>query len=181
MEVAKLKKGYIQVYTGNGKGKTTAAIGLGVRAAGNGYKVYMIQFLKGGKTGELESIKALNPYFQIFRFEKSRGFFWTLSEEEKIELKEEIQKGYNFALDSLKENKCDILILDEVMGAISNKLITEEQILTLMEAKPENIEIIMTGRNVPPSIMERANLVTEMKDVKHYFGEGVPAREGIEY
>lgn len=179
--MGKLKKGYIQVYTGNGKGKTTAAVGLGVRAAGNKYTVYMIQFLKGGKTGELESIKALHPYFQIFRFEKSRGFFWTLSEEQKSELKEEIQNGYHFALEALKENKCDVLILDEVMGAISNKLITEEQILALIDAKPENVELIMTGRNVPESVMEKAHLVTEMKDVKHYFGEGVPAREGIEY
>jgi cob(I)alamin adenosyltransferase len=179
--MGRLKKGYVQIYTGNGKGKTTAAIGLGVRAAGNKYTVYMIQFLKGGRTGELESIKLLHPYFQVFRFEKSRGFFWTLNEEEKKELKEEIQGAYNFALESLKENKCDILILDEVMGAVSNKLITEEQVLSLIETKPENIEIIMTGRNVPEKIFERADLVTEMKDIKHYFGAGVPAREGIEY
>jgi cob(I)alamin adenosyltransferase len=177
----KLSRGYVQVYTGNGKGKTTAAVGQGVRAAGNKYTVYMIQFLKGGETGELESIKSLHPYFQIFRFEKRRGFFWNLNDDEKRELKEEIQEGYKFALDVLKENKCDLLILDEIMGAISNKLITEEQVLSLIDAKPEDIELIMTGRNVPESLIERANLVTEMRDIKHYFSEGVPARKGIEY
>lgn len=177
----KLNRGYVQVYTGNGKGKTTAAIGQGVRAVGNKYTVYMIQFLKGGKTGELESIKSLHPYFQIFRFEKSRGFFWNLNDDEKRELKEEIQKGYEFALEALKGNKCDLLILDEIMGAISNNLVTEEQVLALIDSKPENTELIMTGRNVPESIIERANLVTEMRDIKHYFSEGVPARKGIEY
>jgi cob(I)alamin adenosyltransferase len=179
--MGKLRKGYIQIYTGNGKGKTTAAVGLGVRAAGNGFKVYMVQFLKSFSTGELSSIEKLHPHFQIFRFEKRRGFFWNLSEAEKGELKTEIHKGYCFAVEALKEESCDILILDEIMGAISNGLLTEEQVLELMNAKPEGIEIIMTGRNVPDSLIERADLVTEMKDVKHYFNSGVPAREGIEY
>lgn len=179
--MGKLNRGYVQVYTGNGKGKTTAAIGLGVRAAGNKYTVIMVQFLKGRKTGELESLKVLDPYFKVFRFEKSRVFFWQLNDDERNELKEEIQKGYNFALDVLKENRCDILILDEVMGVIRNKLLTEEQVIALIDTKPENVELILTGRDVPDSIIQRAHLVTEMRDIKHYFSEGVPAREGIEY
>lgn len=176
-----LKSGYIQIYTGNGKGKTTAAVGLAVRAAGNNYKVAMVQFLKGGETGELESAKRLAPYFNIFRFEKKRGFFWTLSEEEKGELKEEIQEAYRFCRKLLDEKQYDILIMDEVMGAINNKLITEEQMLELMENKPKEMELIMTGRNVPEKIFEKADLVTEMKDLKHYFEKGVPARKGIEF
>ncbi|MEG0774944.1 cob(I)yrinic acid a,c-diamide adenosyltransferase [Clostridium sp.] len=179
--MGKLKKGYIQVYTGNGKGKTTAAVGLATRAAGNEYRVIMVQFLKGGATGELESAKKLQPYFSIHRFEKPRGFFWTLNEEEKLELKDEIQEAYRFCLKQLEEKSCDILIMDEVMGALGNNLITEEQLLELMDKKPEDIELIMTGRNVPEKIMEKANLVTEMRDVKHYFSEGVPARKGIEF
>jgi cob(I)alamin adenosyltransferase len=179
--MGKLKKGYIQVYTGNGKGKTTAAVGLATRAAGNEYSVIMVQFLKGGATGELESAKKLQPYFSIHRFEKPRGFFWTLNEEEKLELKSEIQEAYRFCLKQLEEKNCDILIMDEVMGALGNNLITEEQLLELMDKKPEDIELIMTGRNVPEKIMEKANLVTEMRDVKHYFSEGVPARKGIEF
>ncbi len=176
-----LKSGYIQIYTGNGKGKTTAAVGLAVRAAGNNYKVAMVQFLKGGETGELESAKRLAPYFNIFRFEKKRGFFWTLSEEEKEELKEEIQEAYRFCRKIMDEKQYDILIMDEVMGAINNKLISEEQMLELMENKPKEMELIMTGRNVPEKIFEKADLVTEMKDLKHYFEKGVPARKGIEF
>ncbi|WP_017414724.1 cob(I)yrinic acid a,c-diamide adenosyltransferase [Clostridium tunisiense] len=179
--MGKLSKGYIQIYTGDGKGKTTAAVGLATRAAGNEYMVTMVQFLKGGATGELHSAKRLDPYFNIYRFEKPRGFFWTLNEEQKAELKEEIQEAYNFCLKQLEDKSCDILIMDEVMGALSNKLLTEEQILHLMDKKPEDIELVMTGRNVPERIVEKANLVTEMKDIKHYFNEGVPARKGIEF
>lgn len=176
-----LNKGYVQIYTGNGKGKTTAAVGLGVRAAGDGFNVYMVQFLKSGNTGELTSIKKLEPHFKLFRFEKPRGFFWTLNDEEKIELKKEIGEAYNFCYVAVKEKKCDILIMDEVMGALSNKLVTEQQILDLIKNKDENVEIILTGRNVPDSIAKRADLITEMKDIKHYFNDGVPARQGIEY
>lgn len=179
--MTKLKKGYVQVYTGNGKGKTTAAVGLAVRAAGNGYKVFMVQFLKSSLTGELESAKKLEPNFKIFRFEKKRGFFWTLNDEEKQELKKEIHEAYNFCAQALKENQCDILIMDEIMGALSNNMVSKKQLLDLIDIKPDNVELILTGRNVPEDIVEKVDLVTEMKDIKHYFSQGVPAREGIEY
>lgn len=179
--MAELKKGCVQVYTGNGKGKTTAAVGLAVRAAGNNMKVFMVQFLKSSKTGELESAKKLDPYFKIFRFEKKRGFFWTLNDNEKLEVKNEVQEAYNFCLEALVQKKCDILIMDEIMGAMSNNLVSEEQMTKLIEAKPENIELILTGRNVPQSIFDRADLITEMREVKHYYTQGVPAREGIEF
>ncbi|AJA47357.1 Cob(I)yrinic acid a,c-diamide adenosyltransferase [Clostridium pasteurianum DSM 525 = ATCC 6013] len=179
--MGKLTRGYIQVYTGNGKGKTTAAVGLGVRAAGDGYNVFLVQFLKSGFTGELESIKKLEPDFRIFRFEKKRGFFWTLNDSEKAELKKEIQAAYRFCLDALENNKCDVLIMDEIMGAISNELVSKEQVLQLIEAKPDNMELVLTGRNVPEEIVNKADLVTEMREIKHYFEKGVPAREGIEY
>lgn len=179
--MGKLKKGYVQIYTGNGKGKTTAAVGLAVRAAGNGYNVFMVQFLKGSKTGEIESAKKMAPFFNIFRFEKKRGFFWTLNADEKVELKEDVQKAYEFCRKTLKEEKCDILIMDEVMGALSNNLISEQQLIELIDNKPDNIELVLTGRNAPKSIINKANLVTEMKDIKHYFNEGVPSREGIEF
>lgn len=179
--MGKLKNGYVQIYTGNGKGKTTAAVGLAVRAAGNGYNVFMVQFLKGSKTGEIEAAKKMAPFFNIFRFEKKRGFFWTLNSEEKYELKQEVQKAYEFCMEALKEEKCDILIMDEVMGALSNELISEKQLLELIDKKPGNIELILTGRNAPIAIIDKANLVTEMKDIKHYFNEGVPSREGIEF
>ncbi len=176
-----LNKGYIQIYTGNGKGKTTAAVGLATRAAGNKYRVCMVQFLKSDATGELESAKLMAPYFTIHRFERPTGFFWTLNDQEKLELKEDIQEAYKFCIKQLEEGNCDILIMDEIMGTLSNGLITEEQLIELIDKKPDDVELIMTGRNVPESIMQRANLVTEMKDLKHYFNEGVPARRGIEF
>ncbi len=176
-----LTKGYIQIYTGNGKGKTTAAVGLATRAAGNKYRVCMVQFLKSDETGELQSAKLMAPYFTIHRFERPRDFFWNLNDEEKIELKKDIQVAYEFCLKQLIEKNCDILIMDEIMGTLTNKLITEEQLLHLIDIKPDDIELVMTGRDVPESIMARANLVTEMKDLKHYFNEGVPARRGIEF
>jgi cob(I)alamin adenosyltransferase len=176
-----LNRGYIQIYTGDGKGKTTAAIGQGVRAAGRRLKVQMIQFLKSSSSGELESLELLKPYFEVFRFERKHGFFWTLSENEKKEVKEDVQKAYFHILDVVRNKDCDVLILDEIMGALSNKLITEEQIVAIIDLKPQSMEIIMTGRNAPEAIIEKADLVTEMKLIKHYFQEGVAAREGIEY
>jgi len=177
----KLLKGFVQVYTGDGKGKTTAAVGLAVRAVGDGYKVIMVQLLKGNSTGELNSAKLMEPNFVIRRFEKPRGFFWTLTVEEKLELKKEIGEAYEFCKSTLKEQGCDILILDEVLGALSNKLISEEQVKALITLKPDNMELILTGRNAPQSIIDMADLVTEMKQVKHYFNNGIIGREGIEY
>jgi len=176
-----IKEGFIEIYTGDGKGKTTAALGLGMRAAGNQMTVYMVQFLKGSDTGELTSIKRLEPYFKVFRFEKKRDFFWNLNDEEKEELKSEIRKAYDFCKDVLKNQKCDILIMDEIMGALGNKLLSEEDILKLMELKPKNVELVLTGRNVPLNIVNKADLVTEMKPIKHYFEKGIAARKGIEY
>jgi cob(I)alamin adenosyltransferase len=176
----KLEKGLIQVYTGDGKGKTTAALGQGLRACGRGLKVCMVQFLKGGDTGELHSVEKLYPLFEIFRFEKERGFFWTLSEQEKRELKEDIDRGFEFIRGVVANKECDILIIDELLGVLSNKLLETDEVLKLLTEKPENMEIIITGRNASKEIIEAADLVTEMKQIKHYFNNGVHAREGIE-
>ena len=111
----KLAIGYVQVYTGNGKGKTTAAVGQAVRSVGNGLKVYMLQFLKTDATGELEIAKLLGDKFQIFRFEVKKGFFWNLNDEEKEILQTEINTAYNFAMEVVKNNSCDLFILDEIM------------------------------------------------------------------
>ncbi|MGL4774733.1 MAG: cob(I)yrinic acid a,c-diamide adenosyltransferase [Clostridium sp.] len=176
-----LIKGYIQVYTGDGKGKTTCALGQGFRAVGNGLKVKMVQFLKSGETGELESVKRLGEDFKIYRFEKRRGFVWTLNEEEIEEVKKEVKVAFEFIKEIIVDNSCDILIIDEVMGVLSNKFLTEDEVLEVLNSKPDKMELILTGRNVPEKILERADLVTEMKPIKHYFKKGVPARKGIEY
>ncbi|GKU23887.1 cob(I)yrinic acid a,c-diamide adenosyltransferase [Clostridium folliculivorans] len=179
--MAKLEKGYIQIYTGNGKGKTTAALGLAFRAVGDGMKVIMVQFLKSNKTGELNSSEFYAPNFKIYRFEKRRGFVWTLNDQEKLELKSEIMEAYSFVKEVIKERKCDILILDEVMAVIYNNFLEVSMVTDLIDSKPEDMELILTGRNAPKELIERADLVTEMKDIKHYYEKGVAAREGIEY
>jgi cob(I)alamin adenosyltransferase len=176
-----LKKGLIQVYTGNGKGKTTAALGQALRSIGCGLKVYMVQFLKSSDTGELHSVERLYPDFQIFRFERTRSFFWTLSDLEKIELKEDIKKAFEFCSKVSQAGECDILILDEIMGAIKNELLSVNEILYLINNKHEKLEIIMTGREVPTKIAEAADLITDMKEVKHYYKDGIVQRKGIEY
>jgi cob(I)alamin adenosyltransferase len=175
-----MKKGYVQVYTGDGKGKTTAALGLGVRAVGRGLKVIMIQFLKGTFTGELEGVKKLSPQFHIIRFAETEKFFWNLTEDEKHKLREKTQMELKKLDEYMKDDACDVLILDEIMAAIHGGLVSVEQVCNIIDNKPEGMEIILTGRNVPEQIAERADLITEMKAIKHYFRSGVPSREGIE-
>lgn len=177
----RLEKGLIQVYTGDGKGKTTAALGQAFRAVGHGYKVYMVQFLKGGESGELNSAKRLAPEFKIFRFEKERGFFWTLGDEEKKELKAEVAEAFEFISDAVQNHRCDILILDEIMGVLHNGLLDKDQVCHLLNKKPDGMEIILTGRDAPESVIRVAHLVTEMRPIKHPFDEGIGSREGIEW
>lgn len=176
----KLKRGLVQVYTGYGKGKTTAALGLAFRAVGRGLQVRMIQFLKGQETGELYSVKRVEPDFQILRFERARGFFWTLDDQEKRELKQDIDTAFAYAKKLLANGECDLLILDEIMGVLHNHLLTIDEVCDLVRSKPGQVELVLTGRDAPPQISELADLVTEMREVKHYFGRGIPARTGIE-
>jgi len=177
----KLDKGMIQVYTGDGKGKTTAAIGQGIRAYGNGLRVVMIQFLKSNETGELNVLKNIGDNFKLVRLEKKRGFVWTLKTDEIEELKKEVIEEYNYAKEVLANDSCDVLILDEVMGVLKNNFLSEDDVLELIKSKQNHVEIILTGRNVPEKIAGYADLITEMKEVKHYFSKGVNARRGIEY
>ena len=170
----------IQIYTGDGKGKTTASIGQGIRAAGRGLKVYMVQFLKGTPTGELEILKNIDN-FKVFRFEEARDFVWNLNEEEIEELKKEVLEAYKFILKVVENGECDLLIMDEIMGVLGNKFLTASDIIEIINRNKHNIEIVMTGRNVPDELAERADLITEMKMIKHYYEKGIPAREGIEY
>jgi len=175
-----INKGYVQIYTGDGKGKTTAALGQGLRAVGRGLKVVMIQFLKGMPTGEVFSVKRLGPDFTILRFEESTKFIWQMNEEEKKKTRDSIQRGITAAMSFMKNRECDLLILDEIMGTIHGGFVEVSQVIDLISMKPDNIELILTGRNVPEPIMEKADLVTEMKQIRHYYEKGVPARIGIE-
>ena len=175
-----LKKGYVQVYTGDGKGKTTAALGLGMRAAGGGFKVIMFQFLKGAHSGELDSAPCLEGRFQIIRLGETKKFFGAMNDNERAELKGRLKKEWEQVQAVLADNSCDILILDEIMAALHGNLLTIQEVCDLIDSRPPGMEIVLTGRNAPKAIIERADLVTEMRCVKHYIEKGVNARRGIE-
>lgn len=173
--------GLVQIYCGEGKGKTTAAIGQGIRAVGKGLKVIMIQFLKGGSSSELKTLAKLEPEFKVFRFEKARGFFHELSYNDKEELKMEIANAMKFARKIYDTKECDILILDEILGVIENNILTEDQIISFIEGKPTSMELILTGRKLPSTVASKADYISEILAVKHPFEKGIGAREGIEY
>jgi cob(I)alamin adenosyltransferase len=172
----KLRKGFVQVYTGGGKGKTTAAAGLTLRALGHGLRVYMVQFLKKGfKYGELSALKRF-PNFKFAQF--GRGVYLKRPTARDAEL---AQKALDHAREIVRGGKYDIVVLDEVNVALGLKLIKVADVVDLIESKPPGVELILTGRNAPAEIIQRADLVTEMVEVKHPFSKGVKARAGIEY
>ena len=173
-----LERGLVQVYTGDGKGKTTAAFGLALRAAGRGLKVYIIQFIKGGfDYGELHIIEKV-PNVTLKAF--GRGQFVTQipPPEEDVKLAKE---AFQLAKKVVGSGKYDLVILDEVNVALSLRLISTQQVLSLIKNKPLHVELVLTGRYAPPEIIEAADLVTEMREVKHPFRKGVSPREGIEH
>lgn len=171
-------KGYIQVYTGDGKGKTTAALGLALRAAGYKHKAYIGQFLKGQEYGELLSAKKLSPYITIEQFGR-KGFIHVTKDPDEEDIKR-AKSGLKKCREAMLSRKYRIIILDEINVAVDFNLLTEEEIHKFLDKKPEDVEIILTGRYAPPSFLKRADLVTEMKVKKHYYKKGVKAREGIE-
>ncbi len=176
-----MERGLIHIYTGDGKGKTTAAIGQGIRACGRGNKVYMVQFLKGQSTGELSTLKKLEPDFKVFRFEKIKDFVWNLTQSQLKELKSQINTAFLFIKNTIKNFDCDLLILDEIMGVLSNNFIDTGSVIELLKNKPEKMEIILTGRDAPKELQDIAHYVCDIKSIKHPFQCGIPAREGIEY
>lgn len=174
----KERKGYIQVYTGNGKGKTTAALGLALRAAGHKQKVFIGQFLKGQLYGELLSAKSLSPYITIKQFGR-KGFIHVTKDPDEEDI-QKARKGLRQCRDAMLSLKYRIIILDEINVAVFFKLLTEKEVLAFLDEKPAAVEVILTGRYAPASFLKKADLVTEMKEKKHYYKKGVKAREGIE-
>lgn len=173
-----LGKGYVHVYTGNSKGKTTAALGLALRAAGRGLKTYMGQFMKGQKYGELKAIEMLKPYITIEQYGKD-----TLLHVQNPPNAEDIkmaQIGLAKGKAAMLSGEYNLVILDEINVANYFNLITVEEMLDIIKLKPDGVELIFTGRYAPEEIIEAADLVTEMKEIKHYYTRGIEAREGIE-
>ena len=173
--VEKNGKGLVHVYTGNGKGKSTAALGLAMRAAGQGLKVAFIQFIKGEPCGEHFFVKQYNP-FEIIQISVGDSF-----KKSKKQLSQEAQQTLDYAEQEILSGKYELVILDEIFVAINQGLITTKQLLELLDSKPVSVELVLTGRNAPPEIVQRADLVTEMLMIKHPFTEGTSARRGIEY
>lgn len=171
-------KGLIHIYCGDGKGKTTAAMGLALRSAGAGRRVLVLQFFKDGNSSE---VKALKNFATVDVVEQTRrfGFSWTLSEEELREAKAYYSSLLEDAMAKSKEY--GLLVLDEAMSACTTGMIQEERLLELLREKPDALEVVMTGRNPSQALMDQADYVTEMRKIKHPFDQGVPARLGVEF
>jgi len=171
-------KGLIQVYTGNGKGKTTAALGLALRAVGHRFKVLVIQFLKGGMVyGELRSAKKLSPYLTIVPM--GREHFVNKKNPHPID-RRWAKKGWDLAKRSVQSRKYQMVILDEINVAVEYGMVPVKELLALMKGKPKNVELVLTGRWAKSEVLRRADLVTEMREKKHYYQKGIESRVGIE-
>ena len=169
-------KGYVQVYTGNGKGKTTAALGLALRAAGADLKVYIGQFMKKGKYSELKSLQKLKDNVTVEQFGRARFIRQKIAEEDRLLAR----RGFEKIKKIIQNGKYDLVILDEINVALSYGLLSKEEVIGIIKSRPKTQEIVLTGRNAPRDIVKLADLVTEMKEIKHYFSKGVKARTGIE-
>jgi cob(I)alamin adenosyltransferase len=172
----RLSKGYVQVYTGDGKGKTTAALGLALRASGHGMRSYIGQFMKGQQYGELEALRD-HPAITIEQYGDPRCI---RRDEVTPEHVAQARRGLERARAAMLSGEYDIVVLDEVNVAIWFGLLAVEEVLAFLGQKPECVEVILTGRRAPQELTDCADLVTEMHEVKHYYAQGVAAREGIE-
>lgn len=175
--------GYIQVYTGNGKGKTTASLGLAMRALGRCWKVLIIMFTKGGDDyGELKAFRELAPdianNLKIVQAGLDRIVYIDNQNEKD---REEILKGWELAKKAIKNDEYQLIILDEANIAIDLGIIDVDEVVEVLKNKPDNMEIVLTGRNAHPKIIEIAHLVSNIEPVKHYWDTGIAARKGIEY
>ncbi len=170
-------QGFVHVYTGEGKGKTTAAFGLALRASGHGKRVYVGQFMKGSPYGETAAL-AGNPLIVVEQFGDPR----CIRRDEVTTLhRAHAAEGFARALAALQSQDNDVVVLDELDVAVWFGLLSERQCVELIEARPPGVELVITGRSAPRAVVERADLVTEMREVKHYYRRGVQARAGIEF
>lgn len=175
--MAERQTGLVHLYCGDGKGKTTAAMGLAMRAAGRGLRVLIVQFLKSTQTGELEILKLL-PQVKVLRSSEHLGFTFRMNEEQKRRAAAIQQQLFAGAKEQMQDT--DLLILDEVMAAINAGMLQTEQVAGLLRERPAGLEVVLTGRNPPPELIELADYISEIKKVKHPFDKGIAARDGIE-
>lgn len=171
--------GLVHIYCGDGKGKTTAALGLALRAAGSGLKVMVVRFMKTDSSGEVAVLKAI-PAIHLVPCTKSFGFSWKMTSEQKAEAAE----YYSALFAECWDQACrdyDMVVFDEMMSVVSGGFVSGEALLKALRDKPEGLEVVMTGRNPSEQLLETADYVTEMRAVKHPYSRGIEARKGIEY
>jgi cob(I)alamin adenosyltransferase len=174
----KRTKGLVILFTGNGKGKTSAALGVGLRASGHGMNTLIIQFIKEkGTSGEEKACPALLANVDLFPL----GMGFVFAGDDPRPHREMAEKAWLFMKETLKGKKYHILILDELANALNLGLLPMEKVLSFLAAKDDALHVIITGRDAPKELIERADIVTEMKEIKHIYHEGIPAAEGIDY
>jgi cob(I)alamin adenosyltransferase len=172
------KKGLILLYTGNGKGKTTAALGQVLRAAGHGFKAAIVQFIKNMEnTGEIKAAKNIADHLEIYPM--GSGFTWDAKDTE--ELRHAAEKGWALAREKINSGQYFMVILDELTYVLNYGLIDQDEVIAFLEQKPDPLHVIITGRDASDKLIELADLVTEMKEIKHPYQKGVKATKGIEY
>lgn len=175
-----MKYGLLHIYCGDGKGKTTAATGLAVRMAGTGKRVLFGRFLKNEHSGELKVLDAI-PEIEVLHLNKSFGFFYTLSEEEKEEMRKMYRQLWNEIVQKIAEGTYDMLVMDEFIAAYQLEVIDRKTVLEFLKNRPQNLEVVLTGRDPAPELLELADYVSEINKVKHPFDNGISARKGIEF
>ena len=175
-----MELGLIHIYCGNGKGKTTAAMGLGMRAAGRGKKVLLTQFLKDNETGELYSIEKLGVNFEVFKGTPVLKFFKFMSSEEQMEIKKEHEERFRKVTEKAIDENVDLLILDEIIASINLELVPLNKVIVFLQNRPKGLEVVLTGRNPDEKLVELADYVSEIRAVKHPYEKGINSRIGIE-
>lgn len=175
-----MELGLIHIYCGDGKGKTTAAMGLGMRAAGRDKKVLLTQFLKDNESGELNSIEKLGDNFVLFKGDPVKKFFKFMSPEEQMVTRNEHEERFRAITKKAADENFDLLIMDELIASVNNELIPLDEVVEFLKNKPKNLEVVMTGRNPDEKLIELADYVSEIKAVKHPYDKGIKARIGIE-
>jgi len=171
-----MEKGYVQIYTGDGKGKTTAALGLAVRAAGAGLAVYIAQFMKLGEYSELKALSRFEDLITVAQFGTGKFVMGQPGEEDLVAGR----KGLEAVKDALASGRYDIVIMEEAAVAASIGIFSSKDILDIIRTKPDGVELVITGRGATDDLIKAADLVTEMREIKHYYQAGVKARVGIE-
>ena len=171
--------GLVHIYTGDGKGKTTAALGLALRNAGSGNRVLILQFMKGRDTGELHALARI-PNIEVLRLDQDYGFYKQMTQEEKQTVRQQHDRLLQVAAQGLQEKSYGLIVFDEAISAYRHELLNREKLLELISV-PSETERVLTGRNAPEALLQKTDYITEMQAVRHPMNQGIPARKGVEF